>query len=230
MTTARGRWSRPSAVASRPAVTVGAGADLARASRARRRRAQRSDASGSSRSTRSARRRRPGPAGRERCGCGCSRAPVRSCRSDLDRVAGIVRDLRRRSTWSWCCRTGARSTRTSTVRDQRGRGTGSGRRRCRPRRRRPPALGAGRRGRPGRLRRLLAGQLRLRHGLHAADPGGRAARADLLGARAQGRPARAVRDRRGLRATASPAGARGDAILDDVWRASSAPLRGTHAR
>ena len=83
------------------------------------------------------------PAGPACCGSGCSRAPGR-CRGDLRR-AHVDRSARSHDGWtsSWCCRTGARSTRTRTVRDQRRVGRGAGRRRRRPGRRRPPALGAG---------------------------------------------------------------------------------------
>ena len=109
-----------------------------------------------------------------------------------------------------------------------GGGASPGPGRCRPGGRRPSALGPGRRVVVGRAGRLLARQLRLRHGLHARDAGGRGSRVDLLGQRAEGRGAGPGRHRPRLRAAGRSRGAgHGDPRPDLVGQRR--PLRGSHA-
>ena len=137
-------------------------------------------------STPSARLRRRGPG---RPGALSVRMPPRTgplVRADLDRVLGAVRRAARQADVvvvlpHW----GTQYTHVpEPVQRQVGRAAGPGRRR--PRRGRPPALGPGHRRGARRAGAALAGQLRLRHGLHAPDDGGRRPPGDLLGAAAQG--------------------------------------------
>ena len=158
------------------------------AAAARRRRAQRARRSGWSRSTPSASRRAPAGAGRACCASGCSPAPAPSTAATSTGSPDRHRPGRTGSTWSSCCRTGARSTPIEPCSDQRrvartlvdaGADVVVGG---------PPALGAGSRGGPRRVRRVLARELRVRHGLQPQDPGGRPAgdgRSGATGSRAR---------------------------------------------
>ena len=125
---------------------------------------------------------------------GCRRGPDRWCRRTWTGCCAPYAGPPGGPTSSWCSRTGARSTPTCPSRSSAGSAATLVRAGADLVVGRSPALGAGR----GRGRRragaALAGQLRLRHGLHGADDGGRGPRGDVLGRGAQGRPAAAVPD------------------------------------
>ena len=176
------RHGRPLSGAAR-SQPFGAGSDLAAAAAAGGRSSAAACGSASSASTPSARRRRRG---RRRPGALSVRMPPRTgplVQADLDHVLGVVRRTARQADvvvvlphWGTQythrrSRSSARSARALV------------RRRRRPRRGWSPALGAGPRRRRRGAGAALAGQLRLRHGLHGADDAGRDPRGDVLGRR-----------------------------------------------
>ena len=101
--------------------------------------------------------------------------------AELQRLPGRVRRLAARTDVTIVLPHWGDQYTHQPVPDQRRVGCAAAPRRRHRRRGWAPALGAGGAAGAGPLRRALAGQLRLRHGLHAADPGGVRPRPDRSG-------------------------------------------------